>query len=232
MFAKSAKYYDLIKSSKNYKEESNQIIDILNRFGILNGNILDLACGTGEHDKYLKHRFHVDGLDINEEFIKIARLKNHECTYHLGDMTDFDLVKSYDAIFCLYGSIGYTKSLDNLSKMFSSCKKNLREGGLLVIEPWYNSSNWKAGVVHTTNFESKSVSITRMAIGDSDGKITFHYLIGENEKGVEYFTEIYDFGLFAHKDLMRIFHENGFDTIFISDTVQKRGLYVGKSLQI
>lgn len=229
MFAKSARYYDLIKSLKEYQKEADQIIDTLKYFGISSGNILDLACGTGEHDKYIKSKFQIDGLDLNKEFIEIARIKNPECIYYEENMIDFEINKTYDAIICLYGSIGYTKSLDNLSKMIACCKKHLKDNGLLIIEPWYNPDNWEVNVIHTTSVKSKSVSITRMSVGSEDGSINFHYLIGENGKGIEYFTEKYEFGLFTHKELMKILHKNKFDTIFMEHTFQKRGLYTGKS---
>ena len=230
VFTKSAKYYDLMKSSKNYQEEANQIIDILNHYGIFSGHILDLACGTGEHDKYLKSQFQTDGLDLNKDFVEIAKTKNPEGTYYTGNMIDFETNKAYDTVICLYGSIGYTKSLENLSKMISTCKMNLKKDGLLIIEPWYNPNNWEADIIHTTNVESESISITRMATGNRDGEIIFHYLIGEKGKGIEYFTETYEFGLFTHEELMDVFHKNKFDAVFISHTVQKRGLYVAKSL--
>lgn len=229
MFTKSAKYYDLIKSLKKYHEESIQIINTLSQFGVSSGNILDLACGTGEHDKYLKSKFQVDGLDLNKEFVEIARTKNPECVYYTGDMIDFEINKTYDAIICLYGSVGYTKSIINLSKMIACCKKHLKKNGLLIIEPWYNPTDWEVNIIHTTSVKSKSVSITRMSIGSEDGSINFHYLIGENGKGIEYFTEKYEFGLFTHKELMEVFQKNSFDTIFMEHTFQKRGLYVGKS---
>ncbi len=226
MFTRSARYYDLMKSLKNYQEESIQIIDILNHFGISNGAILDLACGTGEHDRYLKSSFQIDGLDLNEELIGIAEAKNPECAYHIGDMIDFEMDKSYDAIICLYGSVGYAKSLKNLSRMIACCKRHLKKNGLLIIEPWYNPDDWKANSIHTVSVKTESVSITRMGFGNKDGDIVFHYLVGENEKGVEYFTETYEFGLFTHKELLKIFHENKLDTIFMKNTIQKRGLYI------
>jgi len=228
MFLQSARYYDLIKSQKKYHEESEQIIHILKHFGISSGNILDLACGTGEHDKHLKSKYQIDGLDLNREFIEIARIKNPECTYYEGNMIDFEVDIVYDAIICLYGSIGYAKSLDNLSKIIACCKRHLKDNGLLIIEPWYNPDNWEVNVVHTTSIESKSISITRMSMGSEDGSINFHYLIGENDTGMKCFTEKYEFGLFTHEELMKIFHKNKFDTIFMEHTFQKRGLYVGK----
>ena len=228
MFTRSAEYYDLMKSPKNYQEESIQIIDILNCFDISNGTILDLACGTGEHDRYLKSKFQIDGLDLNKELIEIAKAKNHECNYHIGNMIDFEIDKSYNAIICLYGSVGYTKSLKNLSRMIACCKKHLNKNGLLIIEPWYSPDNWKANSIHTISVKTEFISITRMGFGNKNGDIVFHYLIGENEKGIEYFTETYKFGLFTHKELMQIFHENRLNTIFMKNTVQKRGLYIGK----
>ena len=228
MFTKSAEYYDLMKSSKNYQKESIQIIDILNSFGISSGAILDLACGTGEHNKYLKSKFQIDGLDLSEELVKIAKDKNPECNYYIGDMIDFKINKSYDAIICLYGSVGYVKSLKNLSKMIACCKRHLKKNGLLIIEPWYSPDDWKTDNIHTVFVKTEFISITRLGVGNKNGDIVFHYLIGKNGNGIEYFTETYNFGLFTHEELLKSFYKNKLSTTFIKNAIQKKGLYIGK----
>ena len=58
--------------------------------------ILDVAYGTGEHAKFLKHHYAVDGIDLNENYLRAARLKNRSGNYSRADMMDFDLGRTYD----------------------------------------------------------------------------------------------------------------------------------------
>jgi len=55
-----------------------------------------VACGTGEHGRFPKAHFAVDGVDINEDYLRAARLKNPAGGYRLADMTEFNLGRTYD----------------------------------------------------------------------------------------------------------------------------------------
>jgi hypothetical protein len=48
--------------------------------------MLDVACGTGEHDRFLCADYRVDGIDLNPEFVRIAKSKNPAGDYHVADM--------------------------------------------------------------------------------------------------------------------------------------------------
>src|SRR5438067_13753106 len=79
MFSHSAELYDLIYSSfKDYSHEAGQIAALLGRIHPQCRTILDVACGTGEHANLLvgQYGFEVDGLDLDEAFVRIAKAKH------------------------------------------------------------------------------------------------------------------------------------------------------------
>lgn len=113
MFSETPELYDLIYSSfKDYAFESQAIATLLGELAPHCREVLDVACGTGEHARHLQstHGYHVDGLDIDPGFLELARTKLTGSTLWQGDMADFSLSKSYDAILCLFSSIGYVKT--------------------------------------------------------------------------------------------------------------------------
>src|SRR6516225_132996 len=95
-FVDSAELYDAIYQFKNYKIESERLRALIDQVVPAARTILDVACGTGEHARFLKAHFGVDGVDINENYLRAARLKNPAGDYTLADMTDFGLGRTYD----------------------------------------------------------------------------------------------------------------------------------------
>jgi SAM-dependent methyltransferase len=90
MYTDGAKLYDLVYSFKDYEKEAGEIVSMIKSRPQAK-TVLDAGCGTGEHHKYLKNEFLVDGLDMNEEYIRVARRKNGAGTYYVRDMVDFRL---------------------------------------------------------------------------------------------------------------------------------------------
>ena len=76
MFSKSAQWYDALYSFKDYRQESETILQLLKKENPAAKTMIDIACGTAEHDRYLSKVYQVDGLDINPDFIEIASRKN------------------------------------------------------------------------------------------------------------------------------------------------------------
>ena len=117
MFSKTARYYDKIYSGKDYQAEVQRLLPITREhLGSGGKRLLDVACGTGHHIEYLKEQFDVEGLDISQELLEMARQRNPKVLFHQADMTDFYLGYKYDVVTCLFGSIGYVKTLDNLGR--------------------------------------------------------------------------------------------------------------------
>jgi ubiquinone/menaquinone biosynthesis C-methylase UbiE len=77
MFSEDADLYDKIYTKlKNYRDEASKVAAWIRKLYPGAHSVLDVACGTGEHDRFLSAEYHVDGIDLNPEFIRIAKIKN------------------------------------------------------------------------------------------------------------------------------------------------------------
>jgi len=114
MFIDSAELYDAIYSFKNYARECDQLHNLINALVPGTRTILDVACGTGEHAKFLKEHYAIDGVDINESYLRAARQKNPSGSYVCADMMNFDLGRTYDVVTCLFSAIGIAKTFHRL----------------------------------------------------------------------------------------------------------------------
>ena len=193
--------------------------------------VLDVACGTAEHDRYLSRKYNVNGLDINPDFINIGSQKNPKGQYFIADMTNFRFGNKFDIILCLFSSIGYVKTLDSLIKTLQCFKRHLNAGGVAVVEPWFTPEQWNTdGTVHMFTGESAEGKICRMNISERKGSISiidFHYLVGTSN-GVQHFTERHELGLFSVEEMKRAFKKAGLMVTYDKNGFTGRGLYIAR----
>ncbi len=231
MFSETARWYDTLYSFKDYHRESGDIINLLKKEHPEAMSLLDVACGTAEHDRYLSKIYNVNGLDINPEFISIASQKNLEGQYFIADMTNFKLNKKYDIILCLFSSIGYARTLENVIKTFRCFNKHLNKGGVAVVEPWFTPEQWNTdGTVHMFTGETTEGKICRMNISKRKGSLSiidFHYLVGTSN-GVQHFTERHELGLFSVEEMKRAFKNAGLMVTYDEDGFTGRGIYIAR----
>ncbi|OGO16314.1 MAG: hypothetical protein A2Z14_12290 [Chloroflexi bacterium RBG_16_48_8] len=230
MFSKTAQYYDWIYSQKDYRAEVNKLLAIIRKNHLsVSERLLDVACGTGQHIQYLKEHFDVEGLDINPELLELAHQRNPEVTFHEGDMIDFDLGCKFDVITCLFSSIGYVKTQENLKKAIESMAHHLNPGGLLIIEPWFTPQDWHPGTLHAQVVDEPELKMIRMNLSHSEGRISyfdFHYLIGTLD-GIEHFVERHELGLFEKEEMEAAFIAADLQVTFDEGGLIGRGLYIG-----
>jgi ubiquinone/menaquinone biosynthesis C-methylase UbiE len=231
MFSETAHWYDALYSFKDYRRESEDIINLLKKEHPEGMSLLDVACGTAEHDRYLSRIYNVNGLDINPEFIDIASQKNPEGQYFIADMTNFKFNKKYDIILCLFSSIGYVKTLDNVIKTLRCFKKHLNRGGVAVVEPWFTPEQWNTdGTVHMFTGETAEGKICRMNISERKGSLSiidFHYLVGTSN-GVQHITERHELGLFSVEEMKKAFKSAGLIVTYDKDGFTGRGMYIAR----
>lgn len=228
MFTESADIYDLVYSFKDYEKESAEIKTVIKSKKPDCKTILDIGCGTAEHHRFLKNDYKIDGLDLNEQFIKSARNKNPNGSYHVADMTAFSLQKKYDVIICLFSSIGYVKTLDKLTSALKCFNNHLNDNGLAVIEPWLTPDVWNAGKLHLLTYDKDNIKICRMNRSETNGKLSvvnFHYLLGTPEEGVRHFEELHELALFSKDEMINAFAESNFEVTYDEQGLIGRGMY-------
>ncbi|MEA1871291.1 MAG: class I SAM-dependent methyltransferase [Candidatus Bipolaricaulota bacterium] len=231
MFTKTAYYYDKIYSFKDYQAEVESLLPLIREHLQSGGNrLLDVACGTGKHIEYLKEHFGVEGLDISEELLEIARVRNPTTAFHLGDMIDFNLGCRFDVITCLFSSIGYVKTLDNLTRTIGCMVRHLAPGGLLLIEPWFTPDTWHPRTVHAQLIDEPNLKIARVNTSFAKGRLSYfdlHHLIATPE-GTEHIVEHHELGLFTTEEIGDILENAGLSVAHDSDGLTGRGLFIGE----
>jgi ubiquinone/menaquinone biosynthesis C-methylase UbiE len=231
MFTKSAPFYDVIYSFKDYQAEAQRIMEIVREHQQSAGNrLLDVACGTGRHLEFLQERYEVEGLDLSQELLVIARERTPGVLYHHTDMTNFNLGREFDIVICLFSSIGYVQTLDNLHRTVKCMSNHLVGGGVLIIEPWFTPDSWNPGTVHANYVDEPELKIARINISCVEGRLSlfdFHYLIGTPE-GVEYFVERHELGLFESEEMSAAMKESGLEVAYDEEGLTDRGLFIGR----
>src|SRR3954447_7514369 len=104
MFRETAHVYDLIYAAegKDYLAESTEVRDQIAERRPDAKSLLDVACGTGGHLRYLRDWFEVTGLDVDPAMLTQARRALSEVPLIEGDMRSFDLHRKFDAVVCLF----------------------------------------------------------------------------------------------------------------------------------
>lgn len=229
MYQKSAIYYDSIYSFKNYQKEAEKVHSLIQQNKRSEGRtLLDVACGTGGHLALLKDHYEVQGLDANPDMLKISRQKHPDIIFHKADMLGFDLKRGFDAIICLFSSIGYVKTRQRLNKAIQNMARHLHSGGVLIIEPWFSPEAFTPGTIHGLWVDQPDLKIARMNLSTVKGNLSImdmHHLVGTT-KGIEHFIEHHEMGLFTHEEYLGAFKLARLELTHDPEGLTGRGLYI------
>ncbi len=232
LYRSLARYYDLIYSQKDYAKEATILKEILERHKASSGiDLLDVGCGTGHRLKRLGDDFSCTGLDINGEMLEIARMNIKGAEFIEADMTTMSLGRRFDVITCLFSSIGYVKTNQNLVKTLRNFADHLKPGGLLLIEPWFTEDDYRVGAPFMETYEDDDVKIARLNVSMKEGNVSvqeMHYLITKRDAGVKHYVGRHELGLFDTDRTLELMRETGFQASYTDEgTPSGRGLFIG-----
>lgn len=233
MFTESAELYDAIYFGfKEYAVEAADIARHVRAEHPRARTVLDVACGTGEHARLLAsiHGFQVDGLDVNREFLRLARLKHPAGRFYEADMRDFSLPDRYDAVICMFSSIGYVKTLPDLERTLRAFRRHLAPDGIVIVEPWFPPGVLTGGHQSTRSGEARGVRVERIGTTEIDGRLCrlrFDYMLREGDR-VRHTTEIHELGLFTVDETLRAFSAAGLTARHEAASDTNRGLYIAR----
>lgn len=231
LYKRLAKYYDLIYHEKDYEAEAEKVKKLISKYKKSEGNkLLEVACGTGKHIQFLKQDFECTGTDINEEMLEVARENIKDVEFIQQDMVELDMGKQYNIITCLFSSIGYVKTYDNLRKTIKNFYNHLKKGAVVIIEPWFSPSSFEEGRPGLRTYEDSRLKIARLntnTVKNNISTLDMQYLIAERGEEIKFHKEVHDLGLFDEEKTLTIMRDVGFRTEHLKEGLSDRGLYIG-----
>jgi SAM-dependent methyltransferase len=139
-----AELYDLFYADKPYEKEALFVHECLQQYSVGRmRRLLELACGSGSHALVLEKLGHeIVATDYSEDMLACARRKAAESSssidFRRQDMRALNIHDGpFDAVICLFDSIGYVETNEALMQVLQGAHRHLRPDGLFVFEFWH-----------------------------------------------------------------------------------------------
>jgi SAM-dependent methyltransferase len=145
-----AELYDLFYAQKPYAEEARFVHECIEKYAQApKHSLLDLACGTGSHAfEFESLGYQVIATDYSADMLAQARQKakekNSQIEFRQQDMRILDLPeRPFDVTICLFDSIGYVATNENILRVLRGVHSHLRPGGIFIFEFWHAAAMLK-----------------------------------------------------------------------------------------
>jgi ubiquinone/menaquinone biosynthesis C-methylase UbiE len=226
LYKKLAWCYDFITTGKGHKEEAAFVKNIVKKYKKSKGKeLLDVGCGHGWHDKFLKNKFKITGLDLSKTILSIAKKRNPEITYKQGNMKNFDLKRKFYVVIS-FDAMMYNLNYKELKATIKNLAKHLIEGGVLIFHLDKLKENFKQYKIVSKpeehQFFKNNIYMTYFQIDyDKNSHDTIFesclvFLIAKKGKNLEVKIDIEKMGLFELSKIKKILSDLGFKTYLYS----------------
>lgn len=131
--------YDTFMDNVPYEEWGEYLHGLLLEYGVEDGLILDLGCGTGTMTEILASKgYDMTGVDFSEEMLDIAMQKRtksgHDILYLMQDMREFELYGTVRAVVSICDCMNYILEEEDLLEVFCLANNYLDPGGIFVFD--------------------------------------------------------------------------------------------------
>lgn len=139
-YTEFARVYDLFMDNIPYEEWSRYLTGLLKEYGIEDGLVAELGCGTGSMTELLaKAGYDMIGIDLSEEMLEVAMEKRSvsglDILYLCQDMREFELYGTVRAIISICDSMNYVLEEEEILDMLTSAAHNyLDYEGLFIFD--------------------------------------------------------------------------------------------------
>lgn len=232
MYEEMADIYDQVylQRGKDYRVEADLVADLVLARCPGPERLLDIACGTGLHLERFKQRFdQVEGLEISEAMRDAARRRLPGTVVHHGDMRGFHLNRRFDAITCMFSSIGHMADEAELGAALESMAGHLRPAGVLVVEPWWFPETFTPGYVRGEVSTVDGRTVARVSHSERSGTaslMTVHFTVATAE-GIRHFVDQHSISLFTREQYEAAFRNAGLEVEYLEEGPTDRGVFLG-----
>lgn len=206
-----ARVYDELMDNVPYEAWADFLQKRLGEYGIEDGLMLDLACGTGKMTALMAKRgFDMIGVDSSVDMLQIAEERtggeNESCLYLLQDMREFELYGTVRAVVSVCDSINYVTEEEELLQVFSLVNNYLDPGGIFLFD-------------FNTEHKYRDVMGERVIAEDRDDVSFIWYNEYEKEEHLNYI----DLSVFVQEkdDLFRKFQEQHVQRGYTLENIQR-----------
>ena len=233
MYDKSARIYDLLYVGiglKDYRAETAELERLIEESCPTARTLLDVACGTGAHLAELSRRYEVEGADLSPAMLAVARGRLPGIPLHQADMRTLDLGRSFDAVICLFSSIGYVTDPFEMRSTVARLAAHVAPGGVLILDGWVRPDEWRESFRPEPDIaRDDEMLVVRLAHSRREGNITeldMHHLVQTGE-GIDYFVERHRLALTPTADYVSAVESAGLAARVIRDYMPGRDRIVG-----
>ena len=227
-----AELYDrLYQDRKDYEGEAVRVADLIREHKQDAVTLLDVACGTGLHlAAFAKCFDEVAGVDLSAWMADLASERLAGVPVHQGDMRTFDLGRTFDSVVCMFSSIGYLRTTEDLDSAVRAMTRHLADDGVLAIEPWYFPETFLPGFVSTHALKDGHQGISRVSHSTQEDNVTrmeIHYVIADADAGVQHRSEVDHLTLFSREEYENAFRSGGLTVEYVETGLGRPGFFVG-----
>ena len=138
-YKKFAGVYDMFMDNIDYPQWCEYLTGLLKEYGIEDGLVLELGCGTGSMTELLaKKGYDMIGVDNAEDMLQVAMEKRErsglDILYLLQDMREFELYGTVRAIVSVCDSMNYILEEEELLEVFRLANNYLDPGGMFIFD--------------------------------------------------------------------------------------------------
>ena len=134
-----ARVYDLFMDNIPYAQWCEYLKKLLKKYGVSDGIVLELGCGTGNVTRKLAEAgYDMIGVDNAPDMLEIAMEKKAEdgqdILYLCQDMREFELYGTVKAVVSICDSMNYITEPEDLETVFRLVNNYLDPGGIFIFD--------------------------------------------------------------------------------------------------
>jgi len=206
-----AAVYDMFMDNIPYEEWCEYLTGLLHDYGVKDGLLLDLGCGTGSLTELLAERgYDMIGIDYSEEMLDLAMEKRMESgndiLYLCQDMREFELYGTVGAVVSICDCMNYITEPEDLVTVFELVNNYLDPEGIFIFDL-------------NTEYKYETVMGDSTIAEDREDSS----FIWENQYEKEEKINIYDVSIFIKEkeDLYRKYHETHYQRAYSLEEIRE-----------